>query len=258
MEVQRIHTNSEHLDEQKPTPWGFWPTVGFSCIIGAVYFLSVIILCIVFVVIAKSRNPDLDIGKFAQSLGTNGLFLAVSTCVTTPLVIGLALLFARISKTVTVKEYFCLYRPGWKRLFNWLLVLVLFVACSDTLTFFLGRPIVPEFMVGIHTTAHFRPLLWLALIIAAPLSEEIFFRGFLFKGIESSKMGPIGAIIITSLLWSVLHTQYDLYGIASIFTGALVLGWARLKSNSIYIPIAMHTLMNLIGTIEVVIYLRYV
>jgi len=238
LEVQKIHTNSEHLNRQKPAPWGFWATVGFSCVIAVVYFLFAIIVCFGFIAVADRRDPQFG--------------------VTAPLVVGLSVLFAKIRKNITIKEYLCLNRTGWKELSKWSLILFLFIVCSDTLTFFTGRSIVPDWMVTTHKTAYFTPLLWLALLVAVPLSEEVFFRGFLFKGIENSRIGPTGALIITSLVWSVAHTQYDAYGIASLFVGGLLLGWARLKSNSIYIPIAMHTLMNLIGTIEVVIYLRYV
>ena len=113
-------------------------------------------------------------------------------------------------------------------------------------------------MVDAYKTAYFTPLLWLAFIIAAPLYEEILFRGFMFKGIENSRAGPIGAVIITSLAWSALHVQYDFLIIVSIFAGGLLLGWARLKTNSIYIPIAMHALQNLMAIIVVIIYLGHV
>lgn len=255
MEVERIHTDSANLDVQKPTPWGFWPTIGFSCIMGTVFLLAGIILSTGFVVVAKTRNPELDIGKFLQSLDSNGLFLAVLTCVAAPSVIGLSVLFAKIRKNITIKEYLCLYNTGWRQFAKWSLILLLFVVCSDALTSSLGRPLVPDFMVSVYKTAYFSPLLWFGLIVATPLYEEIFFRGFLFKCIENSKAGPIGALIITSLAWSALHIQYDFFIIANVFAGGLLLGWARLKTNSIYIPIAMHALQNLIATIAVIIYL---
>lgn len=256
MEIQRLNTNSQPAGEQKPTPWGFWATVGFSCIIAVVYFLFAIIVCFGFIAVADRRDPQFDISKFAQSLASSGLFLAILTCVTAPLVVGLSVLFAKIRKNITIKEYLCLNRTGWKELSKWSLILFLFIVCSDTLTFFTGRPIVPEFMVGAYKTAYFMPFLWFTVVVAAPLSEEIFFRGFLFKGIENSRIGPTGALIITSLFWSVAHTQYDAYGMVSLFVGGLLLGWARLKSNSIYIPLAMHMLWNIIATIEVAVYLK--
>jgi len=41
------------------------------------------------------------------------------------------------------------------------------------------------------------------------LFEELFFRGFLFRGLSSSFMGPVGAVLVTSALWALIHTQYD-------------------------------------------------
>lgn len=258
MEVQKIHTNSANPDEQKPTPWGFWATIGFSCIIVIVFLFVSVIFSVGIIVATKILNPQFDIMKFAQSLDSNGLFLALTTSVAVPLVIGLSVLFAKIRKNITVKEYLCLNRTGWRQFAKWSLILLLFTVCSDALTSALGQPIVSDFMVDAYKTAYFTPLLWLAFIIAAPLYEEILFRGFMFKGIENSRAGPIGAVIITSLAWSALHIQYDFLIIVSIFAGGLLLGWARLKTNSIYIPIAMHALQNLLATIAVIIYLKQI
>lgn len=253
-----MQENYEPVGEQKPSPWGFWPTVGFSCIIGIVYILIQVIVVALFVVAVMLRTTEFNIDKFCDSLHTDGLFLAVATCAAAPFIILLVVLFAKIRKAIAIKEYLCLYRVSWKELFKWSLIVLLLAGFFDTLTFLLDRPIVTKFMVDTYTTAYFVPFLWFAFIIVAPLSEEIFFRGFLFKGIEHSRMGAAGAVVLTSLLWSVMHVQYDIYGIANLFISGLLLGLARVKSNSIYPPIVMHILQNLIATVEVVIYLRVV
>lgn len=230
--------------------------MGFCCIIAVAHVLCTAILGIGFTLVTMTQNPQLNFVEFAESLESNGFFLAISMCVTAPLVIGLTILFAKVRKNITVKQYLNFHKTSWKQFCKWSLVLLLFVVCSDSLTLFLGRPIVPDFMVKAYTTAHFTPLLWLALVVVAPLVEEISIRGFLFKGIEHSKIGPVGAVLITSLVWAILHTQYDAYGITSIFAGGLLLGWARLNSKSIWVPVVMHGLMNIIATVEAVIYLR--
>jgi membrane protease YdiL (CAAX protease family) len=255
LEVPTVQVNSTNPDQPKPTPWGFWATIGFSCIIAVVYFLVSIIFTFIFVIAAKILKPQIDILKFATSLDSNGLYLAMMTCLSAPLIIGLCLLFAKIRKNITIKQYLSLHSTGFRQYVKWTLILLLFIVCSDALAHALGTPIVSDFMLNAYKTVHFTPLLWLAFIIASPLYEEIFFRGFLFKGIENSRAGPIGAVIITSLLWSALHTQYDFLIIVCIFAGGLILGWARIKTNSIYIPIAMHILQNLLATIVVIIYL---
>jgi len=239
-------------------PWGFWATLGFCGIIGVVYLSTQIVVVSAFIAAAMIFTQDFDIYRYTQGLESNGLVLATAICAAAPFTIALSILFAKIRRTITIKEYLCLSWPGWRKFFAWCLVVLLFAALWDALTFLLHRPVVPAFMVDAYKTAGFLPLLWLAFVFLAPLSEEIFFRGFLFKGLENSITGPIGAVVITSLVWSVMHIQYDAYGIVSLFLGGLLLGFARLKSNSVYLPIAMHILQNIIATAEVIVYLKIV
>jgi membrane protease YdiL (CAAX protease family) len=255
LEIPIEQTNPAHPDNPKPTPWSFWATIGFSCIIGVVILFTSVIIAIGIVIGVKVLMPQLDLMEFSKDLDSNGLFLSFISFVVSPLVIGLSFLFAKIRKNITIKEYFLLNKVGWFQFLKWSLILLLFAACSDAVTSALGRPIVSDFMLKAYKTAYFPPLLWLAFIILAPLYEEILFRGFMFKGIEHSRLGPIGALLITSLAWSMLHIQYDILIIGTIFIGGLLLGWARIKTNSIYVPITMHVLENLLATIVVIVYL---
>jgi CAAX protease family protein len=91
------------------------------------------------------------------------------------------------------------------------------------------------------------------LIIAAPLFEEAFFRGFLLKGLESSFMGPIGAVVVTAGLWALIHVQYDAFGMATIFCLGLLLGTARVFTGSLLVPLGLHAFTNLGATIEAAI-----
>jgi len=54
---------------------------------------------------------------------------------------------------------------------------------------------------------------------------------------------------VTSLLWAMLHMQYELAYVAVIFVVGLVFGYARLKTNSILTPLMMHFVMNLVATV---------
>ena len=94
------------------------------------------------------------------------------------------------------------------------------------------------------------------MVVAAPLGEETLFRGFLFKGILHSRLGGAGAVLLTALIWALLHRQYDLFDMANIFAAGLLFGCARLRTNSIYPCLLMHGLMNLIATIEVAMVIR--
>jgi hypothetical protein len=95
-------------------------------------------------------------------------------------------------------------------------------------------------------------------MVVAPIFEEIFFRGFLFQGIRYSRLGPIGAIGITSFFWAVIHLQYDIYGIATIFAHGLLLGIVRFKTDSIYLLMVMHSLASLVATVETALYAHFI
>jgi membrane protease YdiL (CAAX protease family) len=142
--------------------------------------------------------------------------------------------------------------PG-KDLLGWVAGILALVVLSDTFTKLMGRPIVPDSMIEAYQTAGFLPLFWLALMVAAPLAEETLFRGFLFGGILHSKSGARGALIITAGMWASTHVQYDWYGIATVFVLGLFLGYARLKTGSILVTMCLHSLMNLIATLQIVL-----
>jgi len=112
------------------------------------------------------------------------------------------------------------------------------------------RPM-PSWMVDSYKTAGVLPLFWFTLVIAAPIFEELLFRGFLFEGLRYSRIGNLGAIIITSALWASIHLQYELFEVVSIFLIGLLFGYAKIKTGSLYTSIIMHALMNLAATVQV-------
>jgi membrane protease YdiL (CAAX protease family) len=94
------------------------------------------------------------------------------------------------------------------------------------------------------------PLLIVALRIAAigllgPAAEEIVVRGLAFFRLQRTRLGPWGAIVLCSALWAAAHVQYDWTLITLIFCDGLVLGAARYRSGSTFLPVAMHVMGNL-------------
>jgi len=64
-------------------------------------------------------------------------------------------------------------------------------------------------------------------------------------------LGVVGAILITALIWTVIHGQYDWYVRSNIFVIGVLFGIARYKSGSILPPLGMHMLMNALALVEV-------
>jgi membrane protease YdiL (CAAX protease family) len=244
-------------DDGDAKPWGFWVTLGFSAIIFGLFSALQILVASIFISIAKIQQPELDLEVYANSLPSNGLCLAIMAIVSGLICIPLTLWFAKLRKNISVKNYIGFKEPLTRERVKWLLILGALLFLSDAVTLLLGRPIVPPFMVDAYKTASFLPALVFALVIVAPIFEEIFFRGFLFQGIRYSRLGPIGAIGITSLIWAVIHVQYDIYGIATIFALGLLFGIARLKTDSIHLLMVMHSLSSFVATIETALYVHF-
>lgn len=230
---------------KKPV-WGFWATLGFGLLIGVIW---IAFQSVAAIVVGKK------LGLSFNELEFNGLALAIATIVSAFVAILLIFVFVKIREGANLQEYLAFKPISRKTLLAILGLMVVFMAMMEFLSRFLEKDIVPEFMLEATQSIGWLPLLWFAVIIAAPLVEEIFFRGFLLEGFRHSFMGNAGAIVLTSLLWAVIHLQYGLFEISLIFAMGLLFGYIRLKTGSIWSPIIMHAFNNLVSTIMVSWYL---
>ncbi len=247
------NAQADAAEKQRP-PWGFWPTIGLSV---AVYLVFVGISVVILFAIGSAysaNNPNADIEEFLLAAATNGFVAFLGVSLAAPLCTGLVLLLIKLKATLSIEEYLCLVPVGGKTALIWFSFLALVLIGSDLLTYSLGRPMVPEIMVELYRTSHVVALSWFAMIFAGPIFEEVFFRGFMFRGIEASALGNGGAILITAFTWAAMHTQYDAYGLATIFVLGILLGLARAVTGSLYLTTAMHAVTNLIATIEIYLF----
>lgn len=144
-----------------------------------------------------------------------------------------------------VNDYLALRLFDFNTLPKWILGLILIWILAGFILASMPDNQNSAFMLEIYQSAKSRWLLYLAAVIAAPIYEEVFFRGFLFKGLRSSRLGASGTIMFTSLCWAVVHMQYDYVYISTIFVLGLYLGYARYRSQSLLLPIFLHMLYNL-------------
>lgn len=93
--------------------------------------------------------------------------------------------------------------------------------------------------------AHIVALRILAIGFLGPIAEELGFRGLLMAWLRRTRVGVVGAIVITAALWSVIHLQYTPLLLLLIFVDGIVLGLARQFSGSLWLPVAMHIGGNL-------------
>lgn len=249
-------TDLTEVDSQvPPLPWGFWLTLVFSAIVAAVYIAIGAVLVAPFAPV-ESGHTDRDFALYVSALESNGLYLSVATLVSAVVCSALIFFFAALRRGISVTDYLLLKRVPAATLGRWILALIPLVLLWDLSNWLLGRDIVPQIIVQAYLTAGIPILFWLAIIVGAPIFEELFFRGFLFAGLSGSFVGPKATVIITAATWAAIHLQYDLYDIVLICFVGFVLGIARLKTKSIYTPIALHAVLNFFATVEVWLFTR--
>jgi membrane protease YdiL (CAAX protease family) len=141
-------------------------------------------------------------------------------------------------------EYFGLVIPRLRLVAKYSAVMVLLVGAPRLLRVLRGMPLVPDSSIDAYRAAGSPLAYFAALVIAAPLYEELLFRGFLFKGIARSRLGGWAALAITTASWAALHTQYRGYQIVPIAINGLYYGWARWKTGSTGLAVLLHAITN--------------
>jgi len=234
----------------RPHHWGVVGTVAWGIAIAVAVTVIQIIVVGFYVASAGSGLSKAEVRALTEAVQVNGFVLSVATLLTAMLCVPLIFGVVKLKRGSRLVDYMALNAVPMTTLGKWLGITALFLVASDALSTALGRPVVPEFMRSVYSTADPSFLLWLALVVGAPLFEEFFFRGFLFKGLESA-IKPIATIVVTAAIWAAIHLQYDLFDISTVFVLGLLLGAARWRTGSILVPLAMHALANFVATVEV-------
>ncbi len=84
-------------------------------------------------------------------------------------------------------------------------------------------------------------LLFLAIVVVAPVVEELFFRGFALPGLMKV-FGPWTAIVISSVWFAASHFQ--LIQFPGLLAIGLVLAYARVRTGRLLPCIALHMAFN--------------
>lgn len=81
----------------------------------------------------------------------------------------------------------------------------------------------------------------LLALVAAPLAEEVIFRGYLY-GMICSFGGRWSAICTSSLLFAAIHLHWP--SMAGLFLLGVVLALLYEKTKSLWVPLIMHSVFN--------------
>jgi uncharacterized protein len=227
----------------KPRVWKFWGTALWGLFVFAAMFVGQ--LAVVGWFILRQDGP-VDINAAIHVLG-GGLTIALSVITGLPAVVAAIWLPVHLSQT-SFKDYLALRWTSWSNLAIGVVAMIVVVMVWDMISRLTGRDVQPGFMGDVVKSAEDDGALWLlvvALCVAAPITEEFFARGFLYRGWSESFLRPLGAILLSSAVWTMLHLQYDWFFLGEVFSIGLVLGYMRYRSQSIWLTILLHGLNNL-------------
>lgn len=233
--------------------WGPWVTAAFGLLVAASFIMVQFIVLIVFLV--AGSGGDGEIPQRMQVLSKDGNVLSVATIATGLVCSALVLLLAYARRGAPVRQYLLLVKPAMRQFLPWFILIVLVAVAYDFSKLLFDKPVVPEVMIEIYRSVTIKPLFWLAIIVLGPLFEELFFRGFLMTGLmQSRRLGAVGAVLITSVTWALVHQQYETMDILWILVIGILLGITRLRTQSLVPCIAIHMAMNLTATLETAYY----
>jgi uncharacterized protein len=233
-----------------PRIWKFWGTCLWGLFVFAGMFAGQLAVVGWFML---RRDGPIDIAAAIHVVG-GGLTISLSVIMGLPAVLAALWIAIRVSRT-PFAEYLALRWTSWKDLLTGVGALAVLVAGWDLLSRATGREIQPGFMGEVLKSAQADGALWLLVIafcIAAPMSEEFFARGFLYRGWSASFLRPTGAIVLSSLAWTALHLQYDWFFFGEVFSIGLLLGYLRYRSNSTWLTVVVHGVNNLAATLQTI------
>lgn len=148
-----------------------------------------------------------------------------------------------------------LNRPQWHRILRFgtirlfslvallLCVLGMAILVSEVDNLFRRLVPVPGFLLEFFTGIHESPL-WMSillLVIVAPVTEELLFRGVILRGL-AMRVGSGVAVLVSALLFALVHLNP--WQFLTAFPLGLLLGWWYLRTGSLTPCILGHALLN--------------
>lgn len=224
---------------------------------GAVMMVFFLVQSGVFIAGVLRHSPDLMANGFSLELLSdprleermndllfNGDLVAQAALWSGAVCAALILVVVRWWKGGHTAQFLGLRAPHWKQILIWLGVFILLGAAIELLARFFPT-FHSDFMkqvIGSTTN-----LVWLVLGVGimAPLFEELLLRGLLFGSLRHM-VDEHAAVALTAGVFTLMHLQYDVAIMLLILPMGIVLGYARSRSGSIWVPVLLHMLNNLV------------
>ncbi len=145
---------------------------------------------------------------------------------------------------------------GFRAPTNWSLIPLAVLLAYSSLVLYQVAVLLAEFVTGwdlsgfregneIPTDLPRTALIWtvlgLAVMVAAPLGEELFFRGLIYRGV-AGLAGPTVGAMVSALAFSAVHANVSV--VVPFAAIGMIFAWVYRASGSLWTTIAAHAIFN--------------
>lgn len=153
----------------------------------------------------------------------------------------------RLWKRKLTRSFLGLGLPNWRQMLIWLGTFFLLALAIEGLAY-LSPQFRTDFMAKVIGSTTNLVWLYMGVGVMAPIFEEFLLRGLLFGSIRHMA-DEHATVALTAGVFTLMHMQYDPAVMLLILPMGVVLGYARSRSNSIWVPVVLHMLNNLVSVL---------
>ena len=192
---------TDDLHADRPPPWGYFATLLWVLFASGLCVAAALALFLAWTT-WRVGSPSL---RLVDEFLDDPFWLGLAAVIGSAVLIAAVALAARL-RGWSARDYLGLRWPAWRHLGIALVLLAVLSAASEIILNLLDveNPVSLSDEYREAKEADALSLLWINTVIAAPVSEEILFRGFLQRGWVRSEYGAIPGIVIISALAPVL------------------------------------------------------
>lgn len=225
-------------------PYGPFASFFLSLLVFLVSSIPAVIGSVLLALRVRAQSPLIQIPEITKHLSSHGNLYTYAIVAAAVIGVPMVLLLLMTKGKKHFADYAAIRKVTLWKAALWSLGPLVLLSALVGLNLLLKKPVCTEIIAQQFRTAKYLWLLAIGTIVLAPLYEELIFRGFLFKGFLESSLGPVGAVMLTGLLWALIHLQYEVGQVFVIFVLGVLLGLARLYTKSIWTSMIMHAVWN--------------
>lgn len=177
------------------------------------------------------------------ALASNGDLVSLAALWSGVAGVALILLTVLLWKRASTAAFLGLHTPRRRPALVWTGVFLLLALAIEGLSH-LSPVFRTDFMQHVLASTTDTTRLVLGVGILAPLFEELLLRGLLFGSVRHI-LDEHASVAITAGVFAVMHMQYNWTIMLLILPLGVVLGYARSRSGSIWLPVLLHVLNNM-------------